>query len=501
MSIFSFSRLPNRELTRLPAVRKMYRKHRFLTLEANEPGNMFQKSLDILSSDTLATISRRYPVAMHSERDESVHREICDEDESVSEIPGLIRAIITGDMHMFASTLGIGSSQLTAMHFTQTHEKRKASSLSESVLHQVLHTTFNSHSPLVYAVRYDRTHMLSWLIALGADPNQLLSYGENVLMRLIAMSSRPDSMACDVDHHTYTDNSSSLPAQQHLTSQSRSRSNMPSNALTPAPALSDPSDSTLCRPQYSGLSLAEVTRQWLLAQTPPPSLAPALSAGGGISLALVKTLVAAGLDLHAKNAQGRNLVHYAVDRRMCELITYLSAAGCDINLRDKDDCSPLMLAVAKGYADVVAVLLHAGADAMCVSAVQDMSAAELSVAAWLRHAREEFEANELVNEQDMRRKHQDNHSPSESTPHSAAPSLATPAAINSVASASSPTLTHVPSRAAPRRHRARSLVGLYGCQSPGHALAARQARLHGRVFEGAVRPGEPKAVWPAVPYW
>ena len=87
------------------------------------------------------------------------------------------------------------------------------------------------------------------------------------------------------------------------------------------------------------------------------------------ALKMVKMLLAAGGSINARDyyAQTKdrftNPIHRAVSHAEREMITFLlSQPGIELNNPDVDDRTPLMIAITKGDAEVVDMLLAAGAD-------------------------------------------------------------------------------------------------------------------------------------------
>lgn len=88
--------------------------------------------------------------------------------------------------------------------------------------------------------------------------------------------------------------------------------------------------------------------------------------------AVVRTLLAMGADVHAKNRRGAEPLHYAVDgipgwttwdpSAQAATVACLIAGGADPNAIDKGGVTPLHRAVRNRCADAVRALLAGGAD-------------------------------------------------------------------------------------------------------------------------------------------
>lgn len=87
---------------------------------------------------------------------------------------------------------------------------------------------------------------------------------------------------------------------------------------------------------------------------------PLMLAAGTTSLETVKTLIAAGASVEAKNERGTTALMNAA-RTDSEIVKTLLAAGADVNAVDKDMQTPLIFAARYDLTDAVSVLLRAGA--------------------------------------------------------------------------------------------------------------------------------------------
>ena len=90
-----------------------------------------------------------------------------------------------------------------------------------------------------------------------------------------------------------------------------------------------------------------------------PELVDAASRG---DRATVQRLLAAGADLHARDARGRNAVLAATQGGHEDLAVWLIERGADINAQDEIQDSAFLLAGARGHARIVRAALAAGPD-------------------------------------------------------------------------------------------------------------------------------------------
>jgi ankyrin repeat protein len=80
------------------------------------------------------------------------------------------------------------------------------------------------------------------------------------------------------------------------------------------------------------------------------------------NLEIVEILLAAGADPHVKDDEGSNLLHTAAFKDNVALVRKLLSLGLDVNKADEDGFTPLMAAAVEGCAEIAKVLLEAGAD-------------------------------------------------------------------------------------------------------------------------------------------
>jgi ankyrin repeat protein len=78
-------------------------------------------------------------------------------------------------------------------------------------------------------------------------------------------------------------------------------------------------------------------------------------------LALVKSLIAAGVDMNAKNNVGYTALIFASQQGHVEVVRALLAAKADMNAKDNDDMTALIRASQGGHDEVVKLLRQAGA--------------------------------------------------------------------------------------------------------------------------------------------
>jgi len=78
--------------------------------------------------------------------------------------------------------------------------------------------------------------------------------------------------------------------------------------------------------------------------------------------AAVEDLLAAGVAVDARQADGATALHWAIHKDAAEIVEKLLAAGADVNVKNDNDVRPLMLAVLNRSESMVGRLLEAGAD-------------------------------------------------------------------------------------------------------------------------------------------
>lgn len=77
---------------------------------------------------------------------------------------------------------------------------------------------------------------------------------------------------------------------------------------------------------------------------------------------LAVTLIEAGVELNAKNADGNTALHRAACEGRAELASVLVRVGAELDLTNHDGYSALVLAKRRGHREIVELLLAAGAD-------------------------------------------------------------------------------------------------------------------------------------------
>lgn len=76
----------------------------------------------------------------------------------------------------------------------------------------------------------------------------------------------------------------------------------------------------------------------------------------------VKSLIAKGVDINAKDKHGLTPLHWAVTCNTPEILVLLINSGCDINAHnEKMDMTPLCLAAHNGAVGIVSLLIEHGA--------------------------------------------------------------------------------------------------------------------------------------------
>ena len=98
------------------------------------------------------------------------------------------------------------------------------------------------------------------------------------------------------------------------------------------------------------------------------------------SLEILKTLIAAGADIHFCGINGWAPLHMAAARNQVEKAKVLLNAGADVNQRIQIDGhdSPLMEATRSGQAEMVKLLLEHGADTEVRDVILDLGLIELA---------------------------------------------------------------------------------------------------------------------------
>jgi ankyrin repeat protein len=77
---------------------------------------------------------------------------------------------------------------------------------------------------------------------------------------------------------------------------------------------------------------------------------------------IVKTLLRNGVDVNARNHEGRTALMFAIINFHSTTVDVLLRFGADVNAQADDGCTPLILAAFNGDAEVAEALLARGAD-------------------------------------------------------------------------------------------------------------------------------------------
>ncbi len=99
------------------------------------------------------------------------------------------------------------------------------------------------------------------------------------------------------------------------------------------------------------------------ASTPPPvspdALHNAVQAG---DIEVLKAMLAAGVDLDARDSRSWTALMHAVNQGSPLLVSMLLEAGADVNIRALDGATALFMAAAHGHTEIIELLMKAGAD-------------------------------------------------------------------------------------------------------------------------------------------
>src|SRR2546427_4281858 len=112
--------------------------------------------------------------------------------------------------------------------------------------------------------------------------------------------------------------------------------------------------------RIAGLSLLMFSLAVASVAAEKPTLADAAEQRNS---ALIRTLLDAGADVNAAQADGMTALHWAVYNDDADTARLLMRSGANVNAANRYGVPPLSLACTNGNADLVKFLLDAGADA------------------------------------------------------------------------------------------------------------------------------------------
>ena len=93
-----------------------------------------------------------------------------------------------------------------------------------------------------------------------------------------------------------------------------------------------------------------------------PVAPPLFAAVRGVDVAAVRALLAAAVDVNARQPDGATALHWAMHREHVEIADLLISAGADVDAANDLGVTPLLMASARGHGALVERLLGAGAD-------------------------------------------------------------------------------------------------------------------------------------------
>lgn len=92
---------------------------------------------------------------------------------------------------------------------------------------------------------------------------------------------------------------------------------------------------------------------------------------------IITAMLERGVDVNEQDGRGNTALHYATRSNSTAIIRELIAGGADVEARNHDNLTPLMLAIEKRRCEAASVLLEAGADRNASGGQNDVSIDEM----------------------------------------------------------------------------------------------------------------------------